>query len=240
MPDSSDIGSTQACLSMLLLKLMGRKRLSHIGTYDREPGLGIFAGLNVLPKPTYMNTYSCRCSESQVMNLQSKVVTGLKKKYPNLYGSDYINLDFHSIPHYGDESEMEKVWCGARGKTMKGANTIFAQDSQSNTILYTRADILRNEEADEVKKFVTYWKSINGGLNETLVFDCKFTAYKVLDELEDDKTKFIPEFCTRVRLKNKKPSGNPVIMGFTTNLQKNRRYPDGKVTEKEYQEKALW
>jgi len=191
MPDSSDIGSTQACLSMLLLKLIGRKRLSHIGTYDREPGLGIFAGLNVLPKPTYMNTYSCRCSESQVMNLQSKVITCLKKRYPGLYCSDYINLDFHSIPHFGDESEMEKVWCGARGKTMKGANTVFAQDSQSNVVLYTRADILRNEEADEVKKFVTYWKNIKGSLNETLVFDCKFTAYKVLDELEDDKIKFI-------------------------------------------------
>ena len=191
MPDSSDIGSTQACLSMLLLKLMGRKRLSHIGTYDQEPGLGIFAGLNVLPKPTYMNTYSCRCSESQVMNLQSKVITSLKKRYPGLYCSDYINLDFHSIPHFGDESEMEKVWCGARGKTMKGANTVFVQDSQSNTILYTRADILRNEEADEIKKFVTYWKSINGRVNETLVFDCKFTAYRVLDELEDDKIKFI-------------------------------------------------
>ena len=191
MPDSSDIGSTQACLSMLLLKLMGRKRLSHIGAYDREPGLGIFAGLNVLPKPTYMNTYSCRCSESQVMNLQNKVITGLKKKYPAFYSSDYINLDFHSIPHYGDESEMEKVWCGARGKTMKGANTVFVQDSQSNTILYTRADILRNEEADEVKKFVAYWKNMNDRVNETLVFDCKFTAYKVLDELEDDKIKFI-------------------------------------------------
>jgi len=91
MPDSSDIGSTQACLSMLLLKLMGRKRLSHIGSYDREPGLGIFAGLNVLPKPTYMNTYSCRCSESQVMDLQSKAITTLKKRYPDLY-----NTDFHS------------------------------------------------------------------------------------------------------------------------------------------------
>jgi transposase len=191
MPDSSDIGSTQACLSMLLLKLMGRKRLSHIGTYDQEPGLGIFAGLKVLPKPTYMNTYSCRCSESQVMNLQRKIITRLKKKYPDFYCSDYINLDFHSIPHYGDESEMEKLWCGARGKTMKGANTVFVQDSQSNTILYTRADILRNEEANEVKKFVTYWKNINGRVNETLVFDCKFTAYRILDELEDDKIKFI-------------------------------------------------
>ena len=155
MPDSSDISSTQACLSMLLLKLMGRKRLSHIGTYDQEPGFGIFAGLNVLPKPTYMNTYSCRCSQSQVMNLQSKVIASLKKRYPDLYSSDYINLDFHSIPHFGDDSEMEKLWCGARGKTMKGANTVFAQDTQSNAILYTRADILRNEEANEVKKFVT-------------------------------------------------------------------------------------
>jgi len=191
LPDSSDIGSTQASLSMLLLKLIGPKRLSHVGTYDREPGLGIFAGLNVLPKPTYMNTYSCRCSETQLMNLQSKIITRLKKKYPDFYCSDYINLDFHSIPHYGDKSEMEKVWCGARGKTMKGANTVFVQDSQSNTILYTRADILRNEEAEEVKKFVTYWKKINGEVDETLVFDCKFTAYRVLDELEDDKIKFI-------------------------------------------------
>ncbi|MDM8515963.1 hypothetical protein QUF76_07175, partial [Desulfobacterales bacterium HSG16] len=71
MPESSDIGSAQACLSMLLLKLIGGKRLSHIDKYNQEPGLGVFAGLNVLPKPTYMNTYSCRCSESQLMNLQS-------------------------------------------------------------------------------------------------------------------------------------------------------------------------
>jgi len=111
--------------------------------------------------------------------------------YPDFYCSDYINLDFHSIPHYGDKSEMEKVWCGARGKTMKGANTVFVQDGQSNTILYTRADILHNEEAEEIKKFVTYWEKINGEVDETLVFDCKFTAYRVLDELEDDKIKFI-------------------------------------------------
>ena len=36
-----------------------------------------------------------------------------------------------------------------------------------------------------------YLKKINGEVDETLVFDCKFTAYRVLDELEDDKVKFI-------------------------------------------------
>jgi len=191
LPSSSDIDAVSACLSMLLLKLMGRHRLSHIGRYDQEPGLGVFAGVNVLPKATYMNTYSCRCSETQLMALQNKVICALKKQYPDFYQSDYINLDFHSIPHYGDESEMEKVWCGARGKTMKGANTVFAQDSQSNAILYTRADILRSEEANEVKKFVAFWKEVQGNVDETLVFDCKFSSYKVLDDLATDNVNFI-------------------------------------------------
>lgn len=191
LPESSDIGSLQACLSMLLIKLIGIKRLTHIGSFDREPGLGVFAGLNVLPKPTYMNTYSCRCTEKQLMDLQSKAVSLFSKQYPDFYSSDYINLDFHSIPHYGDESEMEKIWCGAKGKSMKGANTILVSDGQSNAILYTRADILRCEEAQEVKKFVSYWKNTKGDVNETLVFDCKFTTYTILDDLESDNIKFI-------------------------------------------------
>jgi len=191
LPESSDIEALRACLSMLALKLIGCKRLSHIGDYDKEPGLGVFAGLNVLPKPTYMDTYSCRCSETQLMEFQNQIISSFEKNHPDMYGSDFINLDFHSIPHFGDESEMEKVWCGARGKTMKGANTIFAQDSISKTIIYTRTDILRSEEADEVKKFVAHWKSIKGDVNETLVFDCKFTKYKILGELEDDHVNFI-------------------------------------------------
>ncbi|ODS30479.1 MAG: putative orf [Candidatus Scalindua rubra] len=191
LPESSIIGSIQACLSMLFFKLIGGKRLSHMGSYDQEPGLGIFAGLNILPKPAYMSTYSCRCSEIQLMDLQNKVVSIFKKKYSDFYNGDFINLDFHSIPHYGEESEMEQVWCGARGKAMKGANTIFATDSQSNAVVYTRADILRSEEAYEVKKFVDYWQRIKGNVNETLVFDCKFTTYNVLDDLEKDNIKFI-------------------------------------------------
>ncbi|MCP5005419.1 MAG: transposase, partial [Planctomycetes bacterium] len=191
LPESSDIGSTHACLSMLLLKLIGGKRLSNIGTYDKEPGLGVFAGLNILPKPTYMCTYSCRCSEGQLLGLQQKVVSLFQEKYPDFYGNGFINLDFHSIPHYGDESEMEKVWCGAKGKTMKGANTIFASDGVSNAIVYTRADILRREEANEINKFVEYWKSIKGNVAETLVFDCKFTTYRTLDDLTKEKVKFI-------------------------------------------------
>ena len=176
---------------MLLLKLIGNERLSHIKTYDHEPGFGVFAGLNVLPKASYMLTYSCRTSEKNLLDLQKKVVSHLKDTYPNFYQSEFINLDFHSIPHFGDQSQMEKVWCGARGKSMKGANTIFAQDAESNVILYTSADVLRKNKTKEILKFVDYWKSIKGNISETLVFDCKLTKYSVLDELHKDNVKFI-------------------------------------------------
>lgn len=191
LPASSVIGSVQACLSMLLLKLIGNERLSQMEGYDHEPGLGLFAGLNVLPKSTYMSTYSCLTSEKMINELQKKIMTEFTKQNPEFYSSNYINLDFHSIPHYGDESQMEKVWCGAKNKAMKGANTVFAQDSKSNLIMYTRADILRNEESNEVLKFVNYWKQIKGNVKETLVFDCKFTKYDVLNELDQDGIRFI-------------------------------------------------
>ena len=107
LPKSGVISSSNACLSMLLLKLIGQERLSHIKNYDREISFGIFAGLNILPKATYMNSYSCRCSEEMLLEFQESVIKQFNKKYPELYASGHINLDFHSIPHYGNESEME-------------------------------------------------------------------------------------------------------------------------------------
>jgi len=199
LPESSVIDAKQAALSMLLLKLIGSERLSHMETYDHEPGLGIFAGLNVLPKSTYMSTYSCRTSEEMLMEFQERLLRRFRKIYPKMYGNGFINLDFHSIPHFGDFSEMEKVWCGSRGRAIKGAHTIFGQDGQSNVILYTRTDILRKEQSEEIKRFVAYWKKQNGNLEETLVFDCHFTKYRVLDELTQDNIRFIT-----LRKRNKK------------------------------------
>ncbi|OFZ19210.1 MAG: hypothetical protein A2Z20_05015 [Bdellovibrionales bacterium RBG_16_40_8] len=189
LPASTNIGAQQAALSILLLKLIGYERLSHIRSYDQEPGFGVFAGLTGLPKPSYMGSYSCRTSEVMLKKLQVEVMSNFVKKYPKFYQSKFINLDFHSIPHFGEESQMEKVWCGARGKSLKGANTILAQDGLSDVILYTKADILRKDETKEIKNFISYWREVKGDLNETLVFDCKLTEYKILGDLDVDKKK---------------------------------------------------
>lgn len=79
-------------------------------------GLGLFAGLNALPKPTYMCSYSCRTEASAVLGFQHKISGRMQSSYPELYNGKTINLDFHSIPHFGEESEMERVSGYNRGK----------------------------------------------------------------------------------------------------------------------------
>jgi len=191
LPESSRIGKIQAGLSFLLLKLIGGERLSHVRQYDHDLGFGLFAGLNVLPKPTYMSNYSCRMSAEMCLKLQREMVGCFMANEPGFYSGGTINLDFHSIPHFGEQSEMEKVWCGARNKAMKGANTFFAQDAKTKALLYANADVLKKEGSAEILHFVDYLKDIKGVIKETLVFDSRLTTYQVLNELDKAGIKFI-------------------------------------------------
>lgn len=191
LPQSKCIGKQQAFLSLLALKLIGGQRLCHVRQYDHDVGFGVFAGLNVLPKPTYMATYSCLLSARLCRTLQSDIVSRLRNWDPAGFSGSTINLDFHSIPHFGEQSQMEKVWCGARNKAMKGANTFFAQDAQSNAIVYANADVLRKDSVNEIARFVQYLGGLKGVVNETLVFDSRLTTYKILGELDEAGVKFI-------------------------------------------------
>ena len=154
-----------------------------------DSGLGLFAGLNVLPKCTAMSTYSYSLDANQLFKLQ-KAFVGQANRH-HLYDKQIVNLDFHTIPHFGDESVLQKHWAGARNKRMKGALTLVGQDATSKLILYTGADILRNEADDQVFEFLSFWKKVQKGVNPTLIFDSKFTSYRHLSKLNDQGIKFI-------------------------------------------------
>jgi hypothetical protein len=91
----------------------------------------------------------------------------------------------------GDESVLEEHWAEARSKRMKGALTLFAQDATSKLILYTAADIKRDEADDQVLNFLSFWRKIHRGIKPTFVFDSKFTTYAKLAELNAQGIKFI-------------------------------------------------
>src|SRR3989304_967200 len=143
LPGSKVIPAVSYFLSFLAMKLIGTERYAHMGDHAFDPGLGPFAGLNVLPKCTAMSIYSYSLDEIHILKLQQAFVK--KAIRLGLYDGSVINLDFHTIPHYGDESVLQEHWAGARGRRMKGALTLFAQDASSKLVLYTAADILTAE-----------------------------------------------------------------------------------------------
>jgi hypothetical protein len=189
LPGSKVIPAKNYLSSFLALKLLGTERYAHVGDHSFDPGLGLFTGLNILPKCTAMSTYSYSLDEVHILRLQEAFVTQGKRL--GLYDGKVVNLDFHTVPHYGDESELEKHWAGARGKVMKGVLTLFAQDAETKLMLYTAADIKRSEADDQVLSFLSFWKKIHRDVKPTLVFDSKFTGYDQLSQLNLQNIKFL-------------------------------------------------
>jgi transposase len=189
LPGSQMIPAVSYLLSFLALKLLGTERYAHVGDHAFDPGLGLFAGLNVLPKCTALSTYSYSLDEVHLLRLQKAFIK--KAAALGLYDGRIINLDFHTIPHYGEESVLQEHWAGARGRRMKGALTLVAQDAASRLILYTAADIQRDEANDQILQFLSFWKGTRRGLQSTLVFDSKFTTYHHLSQLNRQGIKFI-------------------------------------------------
>ena len=189
LPGSKQIPSLQYFLSFLALKLIGKERLSQINDLNFDEGMGLFAGLNVLPKCTAASDYSYRLDIDSLDRLLQGFVRQINRQH--VYRSKTINLDFHSIPHWGEQSVLETHWVPTRGKRLKGALTLFAQDCQSGQFQYAQADILRSEASDQILDFVSFWKKIHGQLDSTLVFDSKLTSYENLNAINHMGIHFI-------------------------------------------------
>jgi transposase len=189
LPETRAIPAMNYFLSVLALKLLGTERYAHVGDHSFDLGLGLFAGLNVLPKCTALSTYSYSLDQEHINRLQEAFVHNAHRL--GIYDKRVINLDFHTAPHFGDESVLDKHWAGVRGKRMKGALTMFAQDSETKLIVYTAADIQRCEADDQILNFLPYWTRISRQMNSTFIFDSKFTTYMNLSELNRQGVKFI-------------------------------------------------
>ena len=76
-PGSGMVPPPAALLSLLALKLLDKERRSHITDFNFDEALGLFAGLNVLPKKSYATDYSYRTTRSCQQALLSGWVAAL-------------------------------------------------------------------------------------------------------------------------------------------------------------------
>lgn len=190
-PETSKLSKINSIFSILALKLIGHERLSKISSYNHDTGFGFFAGLNVPPKTTATSTYSYMVDKETIQSFMKEFISQMRTTYSQYYQGDTINLDFHSIPHYGEKSEMDDNWVGAKHQRLKSALTLFAQDGESRHLLYANTDIDREDESNEIVNFVNYWTDVKGIIEQTLVFDSKLTTYDILEDLDTKKIKFI-------------------------------------------------
>lgn len=196
-PKTKEINDVQSILSFLALKLMGGMRWSHDTKWNMDRALGLFANLNVLPKATTLSTYSYRITRAQNRDF----LIQLSRIFKEDKESGDFNLDFKSIPHWGEESVLEKNWVGARSKAMKSILSLIVQDPSSGNVSYTNAELKHKDERNAIFDFIDFWKEGRGESPKMLIFDSKFTTYENLNKLNQSKEKI--KFLTiRRRSKN--------------------------------------
>jgi len=188
-PGTKAIPALQYFLSLLALKLLGRERYSHVMDCCHDPGLGLFAGLNAIPKTTALTTYSYRIIHARNVKFLRSLVRSAQKT--ELIHGESINLDFHSIPHFGEESVLEKHYVPRRSHAEKSILVCLGQDGDTRAFCYSNACIAKKDTAGEVLQFVKYWKQSTGKYPRELVFDSQFTTIDKLNELERMNIRFL-------------------------------------------------
>ena len=189
LPGSKSIPAAQALLSALALKLTSIERKSHVMDLVFDQGLALFAGLNVIPKATFLSQYSDRLGRSTSIRLLQGWLAHLRTELA-VQGASF-NLDFHAIPFFGADDFVQRHYLSKRSRRDKAVLTFIAQDADADVLCYANAELRKGEESDEVLRFVDFWKKVHGKVPPHLVFDSKLTTYKNLARLDQLGITFI-------------------------------------------------
>lgn len=177
------VPAVQALMSLLALKLLDKERRSHIDDFNCDEALGLFAGLNILPKKSFATDYSYRTQRRHQEKLLKHWVSGLR---PVLFPeADSFSLDFHPIPYRGEEAVLEQHFQPRRGRAGPSVQTFFAQERTSQVLCYANANLTRDTQDDAVLEFARFWRSLTGRYPHWLYFDSKLTSYEKLTQLNE-------------------------------------------------------
>jgi hypothetical protein len=182
-----DMARLPSLLSFLALKLSFFERYSHDDAWCMDRGLGLFAGLNVLPKAAWFNSYSSSSTRTNNLTLL-KDLDAIWQKAGLL--SDTVNLDFTAIPYWGDEDPFENNWSGKRTKALASIQAVIAQDPENGIICYGDTTIRHDNQDAVALEFLDFYKA-SGADVKCLVFDSRFTTYQNLSILNQRDILFI-------------------------------------------------
>lgn len=188
-PGTKMVPAGQAIRSLLGLKLFGNARHSHVMSSVLDEGLALFAGLNVIPKRSFLTEYSCRIDPDLYPQLMARWFDAVGKL--GLQRGKSFDLDFHTIPFQGEDALVEKHYISKRSRRQKGILAFLAQDAEKRVFCYANGQLRKDEQNEEILHFVAFWKERTGHLPEELIFDSKLTTYANLHQLNRMGIQFI-------------------------------------------------
>ena len=188
-PGSKKVPAGHAVRALLALKLFGSARHRHVMGYVFDEGLALWAGLNVTPKRSFLTEYSCRIDPDNYPKLTRAWFDAMTKV--GLERGVSFDLDFHTIPFHGEDALVEKHYVSRRSRRQKGLLAFLARDADKQVFCYVNAQVRKSDQADEILRFVEFWKKRTGRNPEELVFDSKLTTYGNLNRLNRKTIDFI-------------------------------------------------
>lgn len=189
LPSSKMIPAAQAVASLLALKLIGAERKSHVMDLVMDQAIALFAGINVVPKRSYLAAYSSRIDHKACLRFMEAWLEQVE--HAGLPHGASFDLDFHSVPANSSEEPLEKHYVSSRSRSQKGILVFLARDAGQGVLRYANAGVTKSEQADEILQFVRFWKKHTGELPAELVFDSQLTTYQKLSELNREGIVFI-------------------------------------------------
>src|SRR5262245_57008634 len=164
-----------ALLSLLALKLLDKERHSHIDDFNFDEALGLFCGLNVLPKKSSASSYSyqtCRDNQRRLLVGWVRALSGLL--FPQ---AEAFSLDFHAIAYRGDDAGLDRHYLPRRGKAGTSVLTFFALENDSRVLCYANANLTRADRSGEPLRFVDFWHELTGSDPQWLYIDSRVMTY---------------------------------------------------------------
>jgi transposase len=189
LPGSDMIPASCALRTFLALKLMGKERSSHVMDLVFDPGIALFAGLNTVPKRSFLSEYSSRVDPRRNIELMSGWAQAIEDT-GFAFGNSF-DLDFHSVPANTQSEPLDRHYISGRSRSQKGILSFLVRDARENVLCYANAGVPKPERADEILRFVEYWKERTGEYPEELVFDSQLTTQANLQELNGLGVRFI-------------------------------------------------
>jgi hypothetical protein len=181
LPGSQMIPAEHALRSLLGLKLFGSRRHSHVMADVFDEGLALFAGLNVIPKRSFLTEYSCRIRPASYPKLMRRWFDAVG--HLGLRRGASFDLDFHTIPFHGEDALVEKHYVSKRSRRQKGILAFLALDAEKRVFCYANGQLRKADQNDEILRFVEFWKEKTGHLPAELIFDSRLTSYANLSQL---------------------------------------------------------